>query len=61
MKAVIFGATGMLGQSVLRECLRDQEIEEVLTIGRGSTGLKDKSSRNFRSQTFSISPKLKIK
>ena len=31
MKAVLFGATGMLGQGVLRECLRDPEVTEVLS------------------------------
>jgi uncharacterized protein YbjT (DUF2867 family) len=30
MKVVLFGATGMVGQSVLRECLRDDAVERVL-------------------------------
>jgi uncharacterized protein YbjT (DUF2867 family) len=38
MKVILFGATGMVGQSVLRECLLDDGIEGVLAIGRGSTG-----------------------
>src|ERR1700692_3449864 len=38
MKVMIFGATGMVGQGVLRECLLDLDIEAVLTIGRSSTG-----------------------
>jgi uncharacterized protein YbjT (DUF2867 family) len=38
MKAIIFGATGMVGQGVLRECLLDPEVESVLTIGRSPTG-----------------------
>lgn len=38
MKVVLFGATGMVGQGVLRECLLDREVTEVLTIGRGATG-----------------------
>jgi putative NADH-flavin reductase len=33
-----FGATGMVGQGVLRECLRDAGVESVLAIGRSSTG-----------------------
>lgn len=36
MKAIIFGATGMVGQGVLRECLRDPQVEIVLLIGRSS-------------------------
>lgn len=38
MKVIIFGATGMVGQGVLRECLRDSDVTEVLTIGRRATG-----------------------
>src|SRR5688500_1818224 len=39
MKVILFGATGMVGQSVLRECLRDDSMERILVIGRSSTGL----------------------
>jgi uncharacterized protein YbjT (DUF2867 family) len=38
MRVILFGATGMVGQGVLRECLRDDAIEDVLAIGRSSTG-----------------------
>ena len=38
MKVIIFGATGMVGQGVLRECLRDPEVERVLAVGRRPTG-----------------------
>jgi uncharacterized protein YbjT (DUF2867 family) len=38
MKVVLFGATGMVGQGVLRECLLDPGVERVLTIGRRATG-----------------------
>ena len=38
MKVMIFGATGMVGQGVLRECLLDPEVEAVLVVGRGATG-----------------------
>jgi uncharacterized protein YbjT (DUF2867 family) len=30
MKVVLFGATGMVGQGVLRECLLDPDVESVL-------------------------------
>ncbi len=36
MKVILFGATGMVGQGVLRECLRDDGVETVLVIGRNS-------------------------
>jgi uncharacterized protein YbjT (DUF2867 family) len=41
MKVLIFGATGMVGQGVLRECLRAADVEAVLTIGRTGTGQLD--------------------
>ena len=34
MKIIIFGATGMVGRGVLRECLSDTRITEVLVVGR---------------------------
>jgi len=39
MKVILFGPTGMVGQGVLRECLRDDGVEAVLAIGRSSTGV----------------------
>jgi len=38
MKVILFGASGMIGQGVLRECLLDHEVDTVLAIGRGATG-----------------------
>src|SRR5215218_9434543 len=38
MNVVIFGATGMVGQGVLRECLLDPRIDRVVTVGRAPTG-----------------------
>ena len=38
MKVLIFGATGMVGQGVLRECLLDCGVEGVTAIGRGPSG-----------------------
>jgi uncharacterized protein YbjT (DUF2867 family) len=40
MKVLIFGATGMVGQGVLRECLLDADIEAAVAVGRSATGLK---------------------
>ncbi len=34
MRVVIFGATGMIGQGVLLECLDDPSITEMITVGR---------------------------
>jgi uncharacterized protein YbjT (DUF2867 family) len=38
MKVVLFGATGMVGQGVLRECLLDPTVTQVLAVGRATTG-----------------------
>ena len=38
MKVILFGATGMVGQGVLRECLLDASVERVLAVGRSPTG-----------------------
>ena len=38
MKVILFGATGMVGQGVLRECLLDASVESVLAVGRSPTG-----------------------
>jgi uncharacterized protein YbjT (DUF2867 family) len=40
LKVILFGATGMVGQGVLRECLLDPDVDEVLSIGRSATGQK---------------------
>ena len=38
MNVILFGATGMVGQAVLRECLLDPRVDRVLSIGRSATG-----------------------
>jgi uncharacterized protein YbjT (DUF2867 family) len=38
VNVVLFGATGMVGQGVLRECLLDPGVTAVLSVGRSRTG-----------------------
>jgi uncharacterized protein YbjT (DUF2867 family) len=38
MRVILFGASGMVGQGVLRECLLDADVDRVLSIGRSATG-----------------------
>jgi uncharacterized protein YbjT (DUF2867 family) len=38
MRVILFGATGMVGQGVLRECLLAPDVEWVLAIVRTATG-----------------------
>ncbi|MEU7000514.1 epimerase [Nonomuraea sp. NPDC046570] len=47
MKVILFGATGMVGQGVLRECLLDPEVESVLAVGRTATGVRHAKLREL--------------
>jgi uncharacterized protein YbjT (DUF2867 family) len=38
MKVILLGATGMVGQGVLRECLLDPGVHAVLAVGRHASG-----------------------
>ena len=38
IKAIITGATGMVGEGILYECLHNDSVEEVLVIGRNPCG-----------------------
>lgn len=47
MRVILFGATGMVGQGVLRECLLDAEVGEVLSIGRTAVPQTDPKLRQI--------------
>ena len=47
MNVVIFGATGMVGQGALRECLLDPDVRQVLAIGRRPMGRTHEKLREF--------------
>jgi uncharacterized protein YbjT (DUF2867 family) len=47
MKVILFGATGMVGQGVLRECLLDDSVSEVLSIGRSCSGISDGKAKEI--------------
>ena len=40
MKVILTGATGMVGEGVLHECLNHSKIEQVLVIGRKSCNIQ---------------------
>ena len=52
MKVIIFGASGMVGRGVLRECLLDAEVEAVLSIARSPIGQSDPKLREILHQDF---------
>src|SRR5450755_577120 len=62
MKVILFGATGMVGQGVLRECLIDSSVESVLAVGRSPTGQFHPKLRELRHDNFTdfsaIAPQL---
>jgi uncharacterized protein YbjT (DUF2867 family) len=41
MRVILFGATGMVGQGVLRECLRDSAVVEIVCVGRTPVSVQD--------------------
>jgi uncharacterized protein YbjT (DUF2867 family) len=52
MKVILFGATGMVGQGVLRECLIDPQVESVLAVGRSPTGRQHPKLRELIHRDF---------
>lgn len=52
MNIIIFGATGMVGQGVLRECLLDAGVQRVLVIGRTATGQRHGKLRELIHKDF---------
>jgi uncharacterized protein YbjT (DUF2867 family) len=47
MKVLVFGASGMVGQGVLRECLLDAGVELVEVVGRSPLGRTDAKLREI--------------
>jgi uncharacterized protein YbjT (DUF2867 family) len=54
LKVILFGATGMVGQAALGECLRNAAVESVLSIGRSPSGRTDPKLRELVRKDLSI-------
>lgn len=52
MKVILFGASGMVGQGVLLECLKDHLVTEILSTGRGSCGQTHPKLREIIQKDF---------
>jgi uncharacterized protein YbjT (DUF2867 family) len=52
MKVILFGATGMVGQGCLRECLLDPGVESVLAVGRSPAGQRHAKLREILRDDF---------
>jgi uncharacterized protein YbjT (DUF2867 family) len=56
VKVLVFGATGMVGQGVVRECLLADDVESVVAVGRSSAGIDDPKFREVvRADLFDLS------
>jgi uncharacterized protein YbjT (DUF2867 family) len=53
MKVILFGSTGMVGQGVLRECLRDPGVTEVIAVVRSASGREHAKLREVVHADFS--------
>jgi uncharacterized protein YbjT (DUF2867 family) len=47
VKVILFGATGMVGQGALLQCLLDPDVTEVLIVGRTASGRKHAKIREI--------------
>ncbi len=47
MKVILFGASGMIGQGVLRECLGSPLVDRILVVGRTTVGVEDPKLREL--------------
>ena len=52
MKVILFGSTGMVGQGVLRECLRDPDVAGVVAVVRSVTGQQHPKLREIVHRDF---------
>ena len=52
MKIILWGATGMVGQGVLRECLLDPGVESVLVVTRSASDQQDPKLQEIIQQDF---------
>ena len=57
IKAIITGATGMVGEGVLHECLNHPDVESVLVINRKPCGVKhEKLKELIHKDFFDLTP-----
>src|SRR3974390_856269 len=52
MNVILFGASGMVGQGVLRECLLDPEATTILSIVRSTSGQQHQKLRELIHRDF---------
>ena len=53
MRILVTGATGLVGQGVLRECLLDPAVTHVVALGRHPSGQSDDKLEDVVVEDFS--------
>ena len=56
MRVLIFGASGMVGGGVLRECLQAPDVEQVVSIGRSALLIEDGKLKQSLRPSFATDP-----
>jgi len=56
MRVLIFGASGMVGTGVLRECLLAPDVKQVVSIGRSAISIEDAKLVQAVRPTFATDP-----
>ena len=56
MRVLIFGASGMVGGGVLRECLRAPDVEQVVSVGRAALAMSHAKLIQSVRPNFAIDP-----
>ena len=57
VKAIVLGATGMVGEGVLLECLGHPDVEQVLVINRRPGGVSHPKLREIvHADLFNLAP-----
>ena len=52
MNVLLFGATGMVGDGVLDECLKDSRVDSVLAVTRSALDVSHRKLRELRRKDF---------
>ena len=61
MDVLITGSTGMVGKSILNECIKDSRVNKIFLINRSSLGLKNPKIFEFIIDDFLKAQELKTK
>ncbi len=57
VRAIITGATGMVGEGVLMECLENEDVEQVLVVNRRPCNVSHPKLKEIvHSDFFNLSP-----